>query len=224
LARAAGTSQARRSHSQPHLTVPCSPSPTNCWLLCVCPPTLLRPQSQPALCAKPGPGIPCHPASRFRALRTRQDIATPASPTDTPPQTPGRLGSAQSPPCLTHAQSPHRLTPAAASPLLASETLASSLAYAASRSCAGPQCQSALRAKPSPGFPCDPSKPVLGIARKAEGATPANPLGVGTPPFVRVRLARKNAKDTGGIFLASRTLTSPPKLVWPLAVAVSRWA
>ena len=129
--RLAGTpgSQARRSHSQPHLTVPCHPSPTNCWLLCVCPPTLLRPRSQPA-----------------------------------------------------------------------------------------------LRAKPSPGFPCDPSKPVLGIARKAEGATPASPLDVGFPRLVSVHLARKNAKDTGGIFLASRTLTSPPKLVWPLAVAVSRWA
>jgi hypothetical protein len=75
-------SQARRSHSQPHLTVPCHPSPTNCWLLCVCPPTLLRPRSQPALCAKPGPGIPLwptakSPASRFRALRTRQEVRPP---------------------------------------------------------------------------------------------------------------------------------------------------
>ena len=169
-------SQARRSHSQPHLTVPCHPSPTNCWLLYVCPPTLLRPQRQSALCAKPGPGIPCHPASRFRALRTRQEVATPREPNGHAPSDAGWLGSAQSPPRLTHAQSPHGLTPADASPLLASETLSSSLAYAASRSCAGPQCQSALRAKPSPGFPCYPSKPVLGIVRKAEHRDPRDPL------------------------------------------------
>ena len=114
----------------------------------------------------------------------------PREPAGHAPSNAGWLGSPQSPARLTHAQTPHGLTPAAATPLLASETLSSSLAYAASRSCAGPQCQSALRAKPSPGFPCHPSKPVLGIARKAEKRGPREPFGRLIPP-VRERASGK---------------------------------
>ena len=130
----------------------------------------------------PAPAFPATPraGSGHCAQGRKRD---PREPDGHAPSNAGRLGSAQSPPRLAHAQSPHGLTPAAASPLLASETLSSSLAYAASRSCAGPQCQSALRAKPSPGFPCDPSKPVLGIARKAEHRDPREPFGRWTSPL-----------------------------------------
>ena len=80
-----------------------------------------------------------------------------------------------------------------------------------------------LRAWAHTPTPADPVS--LASWLKSQVARPPRTLWtLELPRFVRVRLARKNAKDTGGIFLASRTLTSPPKSVWPLAVAVSRWA
>ena len=74
-------------------------------------------------------------------------------------------------------------SPASASPRLASETLASSLAFAASRSCAGPQSLSDLwpslfRAGPI-GLPCHPprhSPPLHTPGQKSEPRGPRAPL------------------------------------------------
>ena len=92
------------------------------------------------------------------------------------------------------------------------------------RTCVAPNASLPYAQNPALAFPVTPLGLCWVLRARQNPAPPASPLDFGFPRLVSVRLARKNAKDTKGIFLASRTLTSPPKLVWRLAVAVSRWA
>ena len=169
-------SQARRSHSQPHLTVPSHPSPTNCWLLWRVPADLASPPKSACPMRKTRPRHSLPPREPVPGIAHKAGDRDPREPDGHAPSDAGGLGSAQSPPRLTHAQTPHGLTPAAASPLLASETLV----WRNQAGAQGPQTESAHCVR---GHTRHPSRAAgRPFAPTASNAPPTHPPGMLAPP------------------------------------------
>jgi hypothetical protein len=120
--------------------------------------------------------------------------------------------------------------PASASPALALETLASSLASAVARSCAGPLYRRAHRIKPRPGHPLHPQGRARLLCGRHGNAHPHDPEQVVSTEGPRrcesgqllLRLRCSFLRVWAYAELSALTAASIP--VSPLAVRVPRWA
>ena len=105
-------------------------------------------------------------------------------------------------------------SPASASPVLATETLASSLASAAARSCAGPQCQSGLWSG-RPTRPCSPPSSACPPRSQKSAAPATRTMRARLPASAQPGLTRAGPARLVPLRLADWRFGESQSHLWP---------